>query len=325
MRDIPLIDISGCRRGDAVATDKTLLAVEQACRNVGFMYITGHGITAQTINRLRNAVIAWFAQPLAVKLHYRISRANYRGYIPAGFFSANSGELDADCYEGYKLHFEINADDPICSTCDLYGPNKWPQHGSELEAAVEDYWQQCDQVLSVLLQLLARILCMESGALLRLFDKPLTNMTLLHYPPPATGASRYGIHPHKDTDVLTLLAPDPVGGLLVKRTGRSGWIKAEAPGEALVVNTGDLLELWSGGYFVSTPHKVESQHSCSRYSFPYFAVPRYDTVVTPVVPAQPGFSRAGVHVGDVSREVWRTNWPDVLPTTDEFELGTLPE
>jgi hypothetical protein len=35
--------------------------------------------------------------------------------------------------------------------------------------------------------------------------------------------------------------------------------------------------------------------------------------------------RAGVHGGDVFREVWRTNWPDVLPATDEFELAILSD
>ena len=63
----------------------------------------------------------------------------------------------------------------------------------------------------------------------------------------------------------------------------------------------------------------------SRYSFPYFVVPRYDTVVRSLVPTQAGFQRAAVHVGDVSREVWRTNWPDIVPADSQFELGTLQD
>ena len=139
MTAISLIDISG---GDADVTavpEKTLAAVEAACRDIGFMYITGHGIAPATIERIRNAVVAYFDQPMEQKLRDRISRDNYRGYIPPGFFSANSGDLEADTYEGYKLHTEVNASDSICTACDLYGPNKWPKQPQGLEHAVLDY------------------------------------------------------------------------------------------------------------------------------------------------------------------------------------------
>ena len=118
MRSIPLIDISG-------AAD-TSREIEKACRDIGFMYIAGHGIAPKTIARVRAAVIDYFALPLEVKAGDRISRDNYRGYIPSGFFSANSGTGVADSYEGYKLHHEVQVDAPICSACELYGPNKWP-------------------------------------------------------------------------------------------------------------------------------------------------------------------------------------------------------
>ena len=91
------------------------------------------------------------------------------------------------------------------------------------------------------------------------------------------------------------------------------------------MNIGDLMELWSGGYFVSTPHKVVNLSGAERYSFPYFAVPRFDTVVEPLKSPQPGFSRSSVHVGDVSKEVWRTNWPDVVSDKPHFDLGTLED
>ena len=150
-------------------------------------------------------------------------------------------------------------------------------------------------------------------------------MTLLHYPPQRPDDSGFGIHPHKDTDALTILVPDKVGGLMVKKRGADSWLQANAPGEALVVNIGDLLELWSGGYFVSTPHKVVNTSGRERYSFPWFAVPRHDVVVEPLREPVPGFERGSVHVGDVSREVWRTNWPDTVPERPEFDLGTLAD
>ncbi len=318
MQDIPTVDIAG----DFAST---IPEVDDACREVGFMYIRGHGISADTITRLRNAVVDYFNRPLAEKLHDCISRDNYRGYIPQGFFSANTGGLDADRYEGYKLHVETSADDPICAACDLYGPNKWPNDAAGFREAILDYWQACDGVANSLLVMLAAILNVDQDSILKQFAKPLTNMTLLHYAPQEAESPGYGIHPHKDTDALTILVPDKVGGLMVRARDQQQWIEVDAPDDVLLVNIGDLLEIWSGGYFVSTPHKVINKSGAERYSFPYFAVPRFDTIVEPLRPPQPGFDRGSVHVGDVSREVWRTNWPDAAPANSHFDLGTLED
>ncbi|MGI9270397.1 MAG: isopenicillin N synthase family dioxygenase [Woeseiaceae bacterium] len=315
MAKIPLIDMDNGADSDA--------SIEAAFRDVGFIYLVGHGIAPSLVASVRSAVREYFALPLEQKARDRISRDNYRGYIPTGFFNANAGDSVADRYEGYKLHYEVQAADPISEQCDLYGPNKWPVRPQQLKQIVLAYWRECDRVSNKLLLSIANILGTPAEQFLRNFEQPLTNMTLLHYPPQPPAADAFGIHPHKDTDALTILAPDPVGGLFVRTRAGQSWIKAEPPDNALIVNIGDLLELWSGGYFVSTPHKVVNTSGAERYSFPYFVVPRFDTVVRPLCEPQPGFDRPSVHVGDVSREVWRTNWPDAVPKDSSIDLGTL--
>lgn len=314
MQRLPIIDLANCKSSEVCA----------ACRDVGFMYVVGHGISPQLIGNVRQAVIDYFSQSAETKNADVISRDNYRGYIPQDFFSPAGNATPSDRYEGFKLHFEVRADHPIRDQCDLYGPNTWPDV-TGFKASILSYWRECDRITRQLLQSLAGALHVEASDLLETFDMPLTNMTLLHYPPTEPTENVFGIHPHKDTDALTILVPDPVGGLMVKSRDSDSWIDAKPYADALIVNIGDLLELWSGGYFVSTPHKVVNTSGAERYSFPYFAVPRFDTVVTPLREAQSGFKRGNVHVGDVSREVWRTNWPDVMPDKPQFDLGTLED
>jgi isopenicillin N synthase-like dioxygenase len=317
MHSIPLVDLGN--------TDRASRQIEKACRDIGFMYVAGHAIPSRVISDARASVVRYFSQADDIKLRDRISRENYRGYIPTGFFTANSGDAAADSYEGYKLHYEVSADDPIRDACDLYGPNKWPANPPGFKQYLLNYWQECDRVAGVLLGAMAGVLGIAKSDFLTAFESPLTNMTLLHYPPQSPDETGFGIHPHKDTDALTILAQDPVGGLMVKCRDSDDWIDAAPPGDALTVNIGDLMELWSGGYFVSTPHKVVNRSGAERYSFPYFAVPRFDTVVKPLRTPLPGFDRSSVHVGDVSKEVWRTNWPDVVSDKPHFDLGTLED
>ncbi len=302
-----------------------LPTLERALTTTGFVLVEGHGVPRSLVATMRRQLAAYFSRPLGDKMAECITPHNYRGYIPLGFFSPNTAGHSPDQYEGYKLHRETAADDPICAACDLYGPNRWPEQPATLPQTVQAFWQACDAAGQRLLGLIARIMKVDVHAFAALFEQPLTNMTLLHYPPRPLDGNQFGIHPHKDTDALTLLFPDDVGGLWLRPRDQQDWLEVTAPPEAMVVNIGDLLELWSGGYFVSTPHKVVNVSGKDRYSFPFFIVPRHDVVVEPLVPCQPDYQRSPVPVGAVSREVWRTNWAEAAAEDTGFDLGTLSD
>jgi len=84
MRDLPSIDIAG---GSA----NTARKVDAACRDTGFMYLRGHGIAHDTIDRVRAAVIEYFNRPLEEKLRDPV-RARCSLYGPNNW-PEDAGEL----------------------------------------------------------------------------------------------------------------------------------------------------------------------------------------------------------------------------------------
>ncbi|WP_377190080.1 isopenicillin N synthase family dioxygenase [Ruegeria meonggei] len=324
MDHIPTIDIAPLYDSTHPAFDATVQQVMQACTQIGFLSITGTGISQTAVEQVRDCVQAIFDIDENAKWDQAITRDNYRGFIPMGFFTPNDGSGKADKYEGYKLHHETHPDVPIRRDCALYGPNIWPHQVPGARETILGYWSQLDRVAHVLLAALETGLGLPARQLRDAFSDPMTNMTLLHYPPQSPDEDGYGIHPHKDTDALTIIAPDPVGGLEVQ-TRDGGWITPDCPPGGFVVNIGDMLELWSGGRLKSTPHRVVNRSSKERYSFPYFCVPRHDVVVAPLLPPLPGFDRPSVHCGHWSAEIWRTNWPDEAADNTTPELGTLSD
>ncbi len=312
---IPLVDAHEVDFGDALL---------DACRDIGFVTVTGHGIDRSLFERMRELLVRLFDVDDATKAAHAITRNDYRGFIPLGFFTPHRRDVTgdaADMYEGYKLHWECPPDHPARAACPLYGSNRWADHVPDMAPTVLEYWAACDRFAATLLDLFAGAIGLSPEALRAMFDAPLTNMTLLHYPPHAPDTGTVGIHPHKDTNVVTFLHPDPVGGLEV-RAADGSWIEVEAPSDALVVNIGEMLELWSGGEFPATPHRVINRSGAERYSFPWFLVPNHSVVVEPIRPIA-GVSASPMPVGELSAEVWRTNWPDESPAADRFDLGTL--
>ena len=308
---IPLLDLNELA-ADVLAKDGNALEkLNYACREVGFFALVNHQVDLGLMAQMRAISQDWFAQTETEKRQLLVQQQNYRGFIPLGMFTPNQDPGQDDRYEGYKLHYEVAADDPVCRANDLYGPNRWPENMPEFRTVIERYWSAMEGISATLLACFANLLNLPAVDLQALFDKPLTNMTLLHYPP-TEEANKVGIHPHKDTDVFTLLYPDAVGGLQL-RTRDGIWINASGPEEALIVNVGNMLETWSGGRFLSTPHRVVNQTGLERYSFPYFAVPRHDVMIEPLVEPLPDFSwvrglflrRFGARTGRISCRVIR--------------------
>ncbi len=316
---IPVVDLVG-------APDIDAPALTAAIERMGFVAVRNHGVPLDQIESMRELLVELFELEDDTKREYAITRTNYRGFIPLGFFTPNRDDPGApapDVYEGFKLHWEVDASSPLRKESPIYGPNRWVPGVERMRETVLDYWASCERLASTLLEAFEHALGLCPGELLSRCDRPVTNMTLLHYPPTDPGEDRFGIHPHKDTNVLTILSPDPVGGLFV-RSGAGDWIEAVCPDDALLINVGDMMEVWSGGRYPSTPHKVVNVTGAERYGFPWFLVPSHDEVIEPVVPPIDGFVRIDpVHVGEWSLEVWRTNWPDAAPSDSVTHLGTL--
>lgn len=308
---LPIIDIAPLITQNSADSEfnQAAKSLYKALSEVGFAIIVGHHVASETTSAMRKAVSTLFETPREVLARDMVIKGNYRGYVPLGFFTPNSGKGKADQYEAWKLHNETDSDDPICHDCNLYGPNKWPDIDQDIKTPVMNYWGELTRVSKCLIIALCKSMNIDEKYILSCMVNPLTNMTLLNYPPTPPDSDTWGQHPHKDFNLLTLLAHDPVGGLEV-RTLDDQWIQAECPQDGMILNVGDMLELWSGGRLISTPHRVINRSGKSRQSFPYFSKPRWDVIVEPLLEPINGFERMPLHVGTSAANIWYSNWPD---------------
>jgi isopenicillin N synthase-like dioxygenase len=263
----------------------TAAAIEAACRDTGFFYVTGHGVPSALLERLDRASREFFARPEAVKLEIAMEHGGraWRGFFPVGA-ELTSGRPDRK--EGIYFGAEGAAGDPR----PLRGPNLFPASVPDLRPAVLEYIDRLTDTAQDVLRAIAVSLGLPAGYFASGYTKhPTVLFRIFHYPPapPDAGTDDWGVGEHTDYGLLTLLAQDANGGLAVRT--RDGWIEAPPIPGTFVCNIGDMLDRLTGGWYRSTPHRVRNVSGNERLSFPFFFDPDFDAEVPPL----PAAARAG--------------------------------
>lgn len=280
MTDLPIIDVSPLV-GGAGDPEGAAAALGQACREHGFFYVVGHGVSRDLQRRLEDASRGFFAMDTPSKLEVRMELGGpaWRGYFQVGD-ELTSGRPDVK--EGLYFGAELDDDDPrVRAGLPLHGPNLFPAGIPGFRDVVLDYMSALTGLGHALMRGVALSLGLEPGLFRdRYMRDPTTLFRIFHYPPVEPGAEAWGVGEHTDYGVLTILKQDDVGGLQVKSGGE--WIDAPPVEDSFVCNIGDMLDRMTRGLYRSTPHRVRNVSGRDRYSFPFFFDPSWDARIEPL-------------------------------------------
>ena len=281
MDRLPLVDVSPLLdpAADDAAGTAVGRAIDAACRDTGFLLVTGHGIDPALRDDLERLSRKFFALPDEVKARIAMSRGGlaWRGWFPVG------GELTSgrpDRKEGVYFGTELTPEDPrVVAGTPLHGPNLFPDEPAGLRDVVLRWIEQVTAVGQALLEGIALGLGLEADWFARhLTADPTVLFRVFHYPPGDTQS--WGVGEHTDYGLITLLAQDHHGGLQV-RSGEH-WVDVPADPYVFDVNIGDMLERMTRGGYRSNPHRVRNLSGADRLSFPLFLDPSWEATVTPL-------------------------------------------
>ena len=246
-RIVPVLDLSRLEQG-ASEQRTFLFDLRTAARDVGFFYLTGHGISAADTAEVLDASRRFFALPEADKLAIEMVKSSqFRGYTRAG------GELTkgkADWREQLDIGVErpaIAQGPGVPAWTRLQGPNQWPAALPELKPALLAWQTKATAVAIRLLKAFALSLDQAEDAFDPIYQaEPNHRMKIVRYPGRNATGDDQGVGAHKDGGFLTLLLQDESKGLQVEYDGT--WVDVDPLPDTLVVNIGELLELASNGY-----------------------------------------------------------------------------
>jgi isopenicillin N synthase-like dioxygenase len=281
MTPLPVIDVSGLKSGDLSARADVAGRLGRASRDIGFFYVSNHGIPESLREAVFEAARTFFASSLAAKEEYSIKRSPHnRGYVAMECERLDTRAALPDQKEAFNIGLELAADDPeVLAGKPFRGVNLWPAIPGWRETVLA-YYDACWELGRRIHQGFAIDLGIDEHFFDDKLDAPLGVLRLLHYPPQPQRSDRApdsGAGTHTDYGNLTILATDGVAGLQVR--ARSGaWIDAPAIPGTFVCNIGDCLMRWTNDIYVSTPHRVAIP-TRDRYSIAFFLDPNPDARV----------------------------------------------
>lgn len=272
---IPVIDLEQLRNNTDAAVVAS--ALHAASQGLGFIYVRSHGIPQSAIDEARTAALAFFQATEKDKQSVLVS-AQHRGWLKPGA-AKMADDAKADLKESF-IWGQQDASGDCLQDHPLRGRNQWPAFVPSLEDAAMAYFDKAHDVARLLMRGFAIGMNLDESFFLQTCDNPVSRASFVYYPaqPEDSGEAQFGVAPHTDFGVLTVLCQDNTGGLQVQDIN-GDWIHAPPIEGTLVVNVGDLLSRWTAGEYKSTPHRVVNTSGRERLSLVLAFDPNPETLI----------------------------------------------
>ena len=251
-----------------------LSKLDEVCREWGFFELRNPPITQELREQMLEEMATFFSLPPEKKRGCERTSKNHWGYYDR--------ELTKNVQDWKEL-FDVG---PRVGSC----VPQWPQDLPLFRQVTEVYSRRCEAIALQLVRCIARALGANGDALAKGFENHTSYLRMNHYPvcedpAPAdtpTGGSNghLGISHHSDAGAVTVLLQDGNPGLQVERNGQ--WHTVSAERGALIINIGDVVQVWSNDRYRAPLHRVLASKTQTRLSAPFFLNPAFEMNYAPL-------------------------------------------
>jgi isopenicillin N synthase-like dioxygenase len=106
---VPVVDIGGYFSGTAAEKQRVAREIGEACRTIGFLLVSGHGVSSELIERTQGTGRAFFDLPDTVKRRFGAPDPSiYRGYYAMETNAVAYSRDDRAAAPDYRELFSIN-------------------------------------------------------------------------------------------------------------------------------------------------------------------------------------------------------------------------
>ena len=281
--------------------------LHEECKSTGFFMLKMPDCVAEQAQGVIDAAWEFFQLPYEEKKALKCSPSSqfkFNGFSIKGTGSGYRGfsedpNFKSDTRESFNMGPDVELSLLDIPTYMGSGVTNWPD-----EKILPGWKQIMQNYIDGILSSVGPTLCRLFAVALGLnpdffessgyFDRATWLLGLTHYIAIKSDESAgvYGIRPHCDSGIFTLLLSDGKPGLQVCLDKSASvkervWLDVEPPPPGyFIINLGQVLERWSGGIYKATMHRVMLEGNSERISIPFFYEPNIDLVLQPIVADQ---------------------------------------
>ncbi|KAG9315920.1 hypothetical protein JVU11DRAFT_3571 [Chiua virens] len=286
---IPIIDFSAFHTVSTLSEKRRIAdEIVNGFKEVGFVYLSGHGIPQGVIDTVYKKVRSLSEQPSQDQVAWDDPCVN-RGYVRTGRERATQSSDVAEIAALRAKAPDTKESMEIGRDCDPVRKNKWVKEADSpgFKDTMLEFFQ------AAVMRSIALGLDLQESFFDRKIDQQCHTLRLLSYPSIRTtqllqeGQARVGAH--SDYGTITLLFQDSIGGLEVQNPHTQHFQPAHPIPGTVVVNAGDLLAHWSNDVLRSTLHRVvaplaqkTNDRECTipvRQSIAFFCHPNFGAMI----------------------------------------------
>eukprot|EP01062_Namystynia_karyoxenos_P067075 TRINITY_DN60977_c0_g1_i1.p1 TRINITY_DN60977_c0_g1~~TRINITY_DN60977_c0_g1_i1.p1 ORF type:complete len:380 (+),score=115.22 TRINITY_DN60977_c0_g1_i1:69-1142(+) len=277
---VPVIDVAALCHGAGVAAmspDHPLVRdIAKACEGWGFFQAVNHGIPQQLVDEFHSQMRKFFYVRKELKQRIKRTQQNSRGWA--------DDELTKQRRDWKEL-LDIGAQDGSLDKSGLDGHNQWPDPSfglPDFEPVMRRWFEACRQLSARLVDAMGLGLGLPAGFFAPEFTEHTSYLRLNYYPTCPDPDGHLSISHHTDAGAVTVLTQSMVKSLQVFHHPSRTWHFVQPIPGAVVINTGDIMQVWSNDRYRAPLHRVKAQLRDERWSAPFFYNPNYRTNYAPV-------------------------------------------
>uniref|UniRef100_A0A0E0MDB2 1-aminocyclopropane-1-carboxylate oxidase n=1 Tax=Oryza punctata TaxID=4537 RepID=A0A0E0MDB2_ORYPU len=289
---IPVIDFS---KLDGDERDATLAELAAGFEEWGFFQLVNTGIPDELLERVKKVC----------NDIYKLREDGFKESNPTVKALARLVNQEGEGLAMKKIE-DMDWEDVFTLQDDL----PWPSNPPSFKETMMEYRRELKKLAEKLLGVMEELLGLEEGQIRKIFSndgdfEPFYGTKVSHYPPCPRPELVDGLRAHTDAGGLILLFQDDrFGGLQMlpnrNRGGDGRWIDVQPVENAIVVNTGDQIEVrvnqkllvLSNGRFKSAWHRILATRDGNRRSIASFYNPARMANIAPAIPAASGDATA---------------------------------
>ena len=299
----------------AAARARAVDAMSRSLNRSGLCLITGHGVSSALREAVHDASLHFFRQPRSTKSKFASREKGTPGWMAEGqqhlgnTLSAETLPADMNEFlifstgvEGLGAHERAQAAAEQVAVVPTVPP--------ELPGLFDEYQAAMNRVNLALMLITATALGLSPDYFHPFFSPGQFTLQMRYYPAkpkgftPEQGQMRIGAH--ADSNGFTILRTDGKPGLQVRIESDDGartWVDVVPPAglDCLAINTGRMIERWTGGFFKAAVHRVTAEAiNEERLSLAFFSSPNKSALIETVGPEAGASGYPQVIAGELS-------------------------